>query len=251
MKNFKVFDVVYNLEPENNKDIPIFDAFVEDLSSGRWEQNTFEVFKKCRDVNKSAIDIGAWIGPTTIWLSNNFKSVVAVDADIRAIGALKQNLSTSNCNNVHVIDKPVHSLNLEVIFGANQYVEFFKQQGLGCSTSQIRAGSIQDGDYTIPTVTLRDLGSIVPLEEVGFVKVDIEGGEELILEDLAKLGAQYNWKLWVSFHYDWWKDRDIGRFTNLFSQAKYIGVDGSSNQLHGDFTECIRNNPFTSLYIEY
>ncbi len=37
-----------------------------------WENDTFEVFEKVKNQEGIAIDIGAWIGTTAIWLSKNF-----------------------------------------------------------------------------------------------------------------------------------------------------------------------------------
>src|ERR1700679_1912117 len=50
-----------------------------------WENETFDVFDQFKDDQGIAIDIGAWIGATTIWLSKNFHHVLAIEANTGAI----------------------------------------------------------------------------------------------------------------------------------------------------------------------
>jgi FkbM family methyltransferase len=249
---FNLHGVNYNINPDDNKNISIFQWFTSSFTNGNWEANTFEVFNYVKNVDKKAIDIGAWIGPTSIWLSKNFKEVLAIDADLVAVEALKANLKTSECFNTQVLDKPIHSVNTKVTFGTNQYDSFYQSEGLGASTSQIKDGGFIDSDYTLETITLDQLNQSFPFSEVSFVKVDIEGGEELILEDLIKNAKKYNWELWISFHYDWWKDKNINRFDGLFDDAIDIRSDNLTNKIHSwDAIDMIKLNPRVSLYIKY
>ena len=56
--------------------------------------------------------------------------------------------------------------------------------------------------------------------EISLIKVDIEGGEEFILNDLFILNAKYKMPLYISFHYDWWKDKNLNRFDFLTESQK-------------------------------
>lgn len=92
-------------------------TFVEDGDGGsanfvrehfcNWESDTFQVFHELCDTSKVAIDLGAWIGTTCIWLSRHFKSVVAVEADPLACAGLVRNLEASECRNVLVVLQPI------------------------------------------------------------------------------------------------------------------------------------------------
>ena len=75
---FNLYGVNYNINPDDNKNISIFQWFTSSFTNGNWEANTFEVFNHVKKADKKAIDIGAWIGPTSIWLSKNFKEVLVV-----------------------------------------------------------------------------------------------------------------------------------------------------------------------------
>lgn len=249
---FNLHGVDYNINPENNKDVSNFQWYISWFKGGGWEDNTFETFNYVKNPTKNAIDIGAWIGTTTIWLAKNFKNVLAIDADSVAVKALEANLKTSECFNTQILDKPIHSVNTKVIFGTNQYDPLYQSEGLGASTSQIKDGGFIDSDYTLETITMDQLNQSFPFSEVSFVKVDIEGGEELILEDLIKNAKKYNWELWISFHCDWWKDKNIDRFNGLFDDAIDIRIDNLTNKVHSwDVIDLIKSNPFASLYIKY
>jgi len=249
---FTIHGVDYNINPDDNKNISNFQGYIPNFMNGNWEANTFEIFDYVKNSSKNSIDIGAWIGTTAIWLAKNFKNVLAVDADLIAIEALKANLKTSECSNTQVLDKPIHSVNTKVTFGTNQYVPLYQTEGLGASTSQIKDGGFIDSDYTSETMTMDQLNQLFPFSEVSFVKIDIEGGEELILEDLIKNAKKYNWELWISFHYDWWKDKNINRFDGLFDDAIDIRINNLTNKIHSwDVIDLIKSNPFASLYIKY
>ena len=252
--NFKFIahGVEYEINSDDNKNISNFQGYMPWFIEGNWENNTFEIFKHVKNPNKNAIDIGAWIGPTAIWLSKNFKNVLAVDADLVAVEALKANLKTSKCFNTFVLDKPIHSINTEIVFGANQYVPQYQTEGLGASTSQIKTGGFIESDYKSETITLDQLNQLFPFSDVSFVKVDIEGGEELILEDLIKNAEKHNWELWISFHYGWWKNGDIDRFYNLFDKAIDVRFENINNKITPqDITNAIKHLPFGSLYLKF
>jgi hypothetical protein len=56
--------------------------------------------------------------------------------------------------------------------------------------------------------------------DISLIKVDIEGGEEHILEQLLNMWNFHNVKLYVSFHYTWWSDKNLDRFGLLTNNNK-------------------------------
>jgi FkbM family methyltransferase len=250
--NFNLRWVDYSFDPAKNSKISNFNMFMESFPKGYWEAETFNVFEYVKNKDKAAIDIGAWIGPTAVWLSKNFSKLVAVEADNVALEALKANLEDSGCDNVTIVDKAIYSERSKVTFGSNQYVETYQKEGLGASTSQIKTGGFIDGDYAIDTITINDLSEYISFDEVGFVKLDIEGGEEHVLTDIIKLAEKYNWKLWISFHYTWWKNLDIKRFEGLFNNCKLAAYNSFDKTIpNTDIIKCISEDPFGSIYFEF
>jgi hypothetical protein len=128
--------------------------------------------------------------------------------------------------------------------------------GLGESVSQTRLASKSDDDYKAEAITLTTLSKTInnffPFSDVGFVKVDIEGGEEFILEELIKNAEIYHWSLWISFHLDWWENKNIERFRHLFNnpiEIKFNSIDFTDNNF--DIIDLIRNNPYASVYLKF
>ena len=134
--------VDYKFNTENNKDIACFNWFIERFKTESWEPETFEIFENVKNRNKNSIDIGAWIGATSVWLSKNFKNLLSIDGDSVAYNALVENLKTSLCDNVITLNRPVYSSDSNIVFGVNQFNENFQKEGLGSSTSQIKNVSL-------------------------------------------------------------------------------------------------------------
>jgi FkbM family methyltransferase len=219
--NFNKHGVEYIFDSENNLDIPNFKWFMNVLNDGEWENNTFTIFKSVADKTKWALDIGGWIGPTAIWLSNNFKSVVVVEADRIAISALKMNLKTSNCKNVSIIDRPIYDKSgVDLWFGGNE----FRNAGLGESTSQLKTKGTFD-DQLMTTISLSDILDKFGREDLGFIKVDIEGGEEAIIPHLFTEASMLKVPIWLSFHISWWTDKNVERYLDYFKMATNINSD--------------------------
>jgi len=236
LDNFTIHGVDFTFDTVANSQIVNYDWFMGALSSGSWEKETFEIFESVKDKTKTAIDIGAWIGPTSIWLSKNFKNVIAVEADRMAISALKANLESSNCNNVKIVENPVFSKsNVNLYFGCNSKIKAV----LGDSTSQLKENTTDNKDFEVLTVSIHDL--LKDLKDVSFIKVDIEGGEENIIPDLFEICKSNGYSLLISFHYGWWKDHNLERFEKYFNLA--------SNEK--DISKFIKSNPFGSLFLTF
>jgi FkbM family methyltransferase len=178
-----------------------------------WEPETFSVFEEMRMPDGIALDLGAWIGTTSVWLSKNFKKVVSVECDPISVRCLEDTLNLSGCKNVEIIPKPISNKNKTVIFGP-------RKSTWNESMSCIKDGQTNQFDIEMDTITLKD----IPYK-FDFIKCDIEGGEEDILEDLLTYGCP----VYVSFHRDWWKSRDLSRFNDLFSRFNVDAMSRVSN----------------------
>lgn len=236
---FNIHGVDYNFDENNNSMINNYHWFINLFSKGLWENNTFSTFNAVKNINKTAIDLGGWIGPTAIWLSKNFKNVTVVEADKVALSALKKNLQTSGCNNICLIEKPVYSVTgKKIYFGNNN----FRESSLGDSMSQLREKATSESDLLLETISLHDIIMLSGgYDQVSFIKLDIEGGEENIIPDLFTICSENKYDLWMSFHYDWWADKNIERFNKYFSLSKN----------HKDISSIIRKYPFGSLQIKF
>ncbi len=57
MNSFSIHDVDYSFDPVEHSQIQDYDWFINEFSSGKWENDTFETFEKIKDFDKTAIDI--------------------------------------------------------------------------------------------------------------------------------------------------------------------------------------------------
>jgi FkbM family methyltransferase len=200
-----------------------------------WENETFNVFDKYLNKTKIFVDIGAWIGTTAMYGSRKAKDVYLVEADKKSFEYLKLNMETNCINNYTLINKVIYNKdNIEIKFGKNKFMNNSKMND---STSQIyMENESSDEFYLMETITI---GTIIKnfqinISEVGLIKVDIEGGEEYILTDLCELNRIFKIPLYISFHYDWWVDKNLDRFNFLTIEQK----------------EKIMNDPFISIIFE-
>ncbi len=203
-----------------------------------WEPETFQVFEEAKDPTGIAIDLGAWIGTTAIWLSKHFHHVLAVDADIVSLGCLKQNLRASDCYNVSICNCAISDKNGDVIFGPRGL------QALNDSMSCIKSQPYHKDDYIVQSITLKQLiETNIPMgrQKISFIKCDIEGGEESILEDILNFVLENHCKAYISFHLDWWTSRNIDEFADLFRKF-------NTNCPGNNVCEYIKQNRFGSVY---
>lgn len=221
---------------------PPTDHFTQNIFF-QWETETFDVFDKVKDSQKIAIDLGAWIGTTSIWLSKNFHHVISVEPDIESLKCLKKNLALSNCYNCTVCERPVSNNSKEITFGG-------RGSRLNESISCIKSHPDNIYDYSIRPITLKQLifdyiyeSDTLRNKEIGFIKCDIEGGEEYIIEDLLHFAHQNKCKVYLSFHIDWWKTKKIAEFSNLFTHFK---TDCPTSNI----CEYLTRHPFASLLFE-
>jgi hypothetical protein len=84
------FDVERNVEYNPN--------FWEMVSSNIWEPYTFDILEKFLSKQHSYLDIGAWVGPTTLFGAQLAKKCYAFEPDPVAYSALIRNLDLNPHN---------------------------------------------------------------------------------------------------------------------------------------------------------
>lgn len=187
----------------------------------QWENETFEIFDKYLSKDKIFIDIGGWIGTTAMYGARKSKHVYSVEADNKSINDMMINLKTNCTNNYTLINKAIFNIDdIKIKFGKNVHLENSKMND---STSQIYSDDIITNEYYLAeTITIENIIKKyqINVSKISLIKVDIEGGEENILNDLFDIRIKYGIPLYISFHYTWWKDKDLDRFSFLSSHIK-------------------------------
>jgi FkbM family methyltransferase len=215
---------------ENNESNPNL-SFWRNNYSG-WENEAFKVFDKYLSKDKIFVDIGGWIGTTAMYGARKSKHVYSIEANNHSLNDMMVNLTTNCTNNFTLINKAIFNVdNIKINFGKNIFLQNSK---INDSTSQIYSHDIFTNEYyLVETITIDNIIEKYKINvyEISLIKVDIEGGEENILNELFDIHVKYSVPLYISFHYSWWKDKNLDRFSFLPSNVKNI----------------IISNPFTSI----
>ena len=83
---------------------PCFWCLVE---HGLWEPVTFQMFRKHIQSTTLVLDIGSWIGPTSLFAANLAHTVLAFEPDHIAYNQLRSNVDLNPHLNIHTLNKCV------------------------------------------------------------------------------------------------------------------------------------------------
>lgn len=146
-------------------------TFWNDVNQGFWEEETFRIFDRFLKPDQSYIDIGAWIGPTVLYGAHKAKQVYAIEPDPIAFGELTANLGL----NPHLSSK-IKSINAALSEEAGE-IKLYKRHHFGDSTSSLIPTYSEEHFCRVKALPIEKLMEENTIENVGFIKMDIEGGE--------------------------------------------------------------------------
>ena len=150
-----------------------------------WEPETFNIFDIFLNKEKDFLDIGAWVGPTSIYSSFLCKKVVSVEPDPIAFDFLSKNIALNNINNVILLNKACST---------DKYVFIDPKYCLGSSMT-IVVNEKTENSIKVDGVSINEL---LLLGNFSLIKMDIEGYEEALLPKNINLIC--NIPLFLSIH---------------------------------------------------
>ena len=142
--------------------------------------------------SKIGIDVGANIGITTMWMSKNCKKVYSFEPEKQNVERFKDNLSINNITNVELIQKAVSNRKGKAVL----YV--FGSYGHHSLSSEHL--SKPKAAQEVDTITLDDFCSSNNIDEIDFLKIDIEGFELEALKGAKELLKNKKIKIIVFEH---------------------------------------------------
>jgi FkbM family methyltransferase len=159
-------------------------SFWDVFADRTWEPDLERMLSTYLNENTTFLDIGAWIGPVSLMASKMCGRVHAVEPDPVARQELELNVSLQRKDNITIHGFALTDHDGSVTIGHRGDREFGDSM-----TSTIFSG---DG-INVSAVTLEKFVQDVDLSTLGLVKIDIEGGEEALLqassETLYNLGV--------------------------------------------------------------
>ena len=170
--------------------------FWELLESGRWEPHTFDIFDDFISSESIYVDIGAWIGPTTLYASQYAKRAYAFEPDPVAYRELDINVRANSgadwASRLTVFNKAIACGNGTITIG--------NPECGGNSTSSMLFSS-EATHWEVDAVTFERFILQEHLQdEKMFIKMDIEGGEYEVLPSFRKAFQGGKIDLLLSLH---------------------------------------------------
>ena len=201
--------------------------FWGDYESGSWEPGTRARIEEFVSADSTYVDIGAWIGPTVLWAAPLCKRVVAVEPDPVARACL-----AANCAHYRHIDIVGAAIGPET--GRAQFTPH--SSGWGASMSRLVGAGVPisstwstDLAEEVDCYTLPDLFELYAIEDVALLKMDIEGGEAEILEEVCPFLAERGIPFLCSLHKDWWNAPVDMAWFDCFGEV--IDIDGGAPEV--------------------
>lgn len=181
-----------------------------------WEPMTLKWIKELADPDKAFLDIGSWIGPTALWGSKFFKTVHAYEPDPVAFKYLETNV-LNNSNNIALCNA--------AITADGNPVSLFSRGGLGSSMTSMYTGEVSDAGANGVK-----LSTALKADDFSLIKIDIEGGERLIIDSLIEEVQDNPIDLIFAFHYEYFANpnEDFEYTRNALKKvySKFVLEDG-------------------------
>jgi FkbM family methyltransferase len=135
------------------------------------EEGLLSAFKFVKSFN-TAIDVGSWIGDSTVLIANKFKNVKVFEPNISVLDCCKENLKTRNISNCEF-----YNVGLSNITGKQLLLNKAKTFSGWISTVEL---SSKDASKTLEVNTskLDDFN----FKDIDFIKIDVDSHEGFLLE---------------------------------------------------------------------
>jgi len=188
-----------------------------------WEEGTFDVLDRFLGENSIYIDVGAWIGPTVLYAAAKCARVYCFEPDPVAYSRLERNIANNpQYSQIEAYNFGISSAEGLVPFGGNGELGNSESTLLVSDEAYIQTGG-SDSHYMdydpawrmgeVVEARMTTLKSFVECEcidmrKVDLVKVDIEGGEKIVIPSMAELLVRCETSLYLSLHWCFVSHRD-------------------------------------------
>lgn len=165
--------------------------FWDQVESGLWEPETFEVLEQFCKEGKTFVDIGAWNGVCSIYANALGCDNVSFEPDNMIFPELDFNLR--DCSAPHSI----------AISDFNGMTNINSIGSFGDSMSSLLNRSDKEQVRSVNCITIDRIFEEVNVYETCLIKMDIEGGEVLVLKQAKEFLATYKPTIYISLHPAW------------------------------------------------
>lgn len=198
-----------------------------------YEPNTHKIFDRFLDPNYSYIDIGAFIGSTVLYGAQLAKKVYAIEPDPIAFNELQKNVSLNPTlqGKIEMYQKCLYTDSEKVKFGS-------MAKGGDSMSSLLFANS--KTSWVVDGITFQEFVYQNKITDCNFIKMDIEGGEVLVLPSMVPCLEKEKPILYLSMHPHFFPDpkNDAKKITDVLKIYKNVYTDeGKKIELNDLHTE--------------
>lgn len=177
------------------EDLPLsegFDFWTQAYEAG-WESDTHSILEQNLTIYTTFLDIGAWVGPFTLFSSPLCHTIIALEPDPIAVDMLEKNIHHNSIQNAIVCR--------EALWDGSVVNLGVKENGvLGDSMTSILYSECSHS-ITVPSTTLESLVNKFIIDPFNlFIKMDIEGAEADALLMNWDFIREYLPPMWLSLH---------------------------------------------------
>lgn len=241
MKSFKKFNHIFKIKDEFS-----INWFKNNLEY--WEPSIFHVLEYYQNKKKDYLDIGSWIGGTAIIASKLFNKVYAIEPDPIAHNRLKDNITTNKKNNIIAIKECLSNKVGEIEFGGNGPLGNSESSMLVSNDDFLSFESRSKNFWKnkhhskVLVKTLDFKGLIkkykINLKNVSLVKIDIEGGEKIIIPHINKFLSMYLPVVYLELHHMYLRKSEIemilDRLLNIYKKCYFFNSKGKKFEINKD-----------------
>ncbi len=177
-----------------------------------WEPDTERIYRSLLGPGSVVLDIGAWIGPTIVFaLSSGASKIIALEPNPDSYRRLKKiiELNPSITERVTLVNRALHTTPGKL------------KMGLAAGEADTSMFGIAGKEYEVDTISLGALLQENQLENIDLIKIDIEGAEAFLHEELEQLSQQPGQAVHLSVHVPFFPEEiDKNRFADSFSNYK-------------------------------
>lgn len=180
-------------------DAPGNNNFWIEVEGNKWESDTYEIFDIFLDERHSYIDMGAWIGSTVLYGCQLAKHCYAIEPDPVALTIFKDNikLNPGIKNKITLYDG--------CIWNTSGNIKIGTQDSFGDSMSSVLFSDSKEF-LTVKSLTLAEFIKIYNIKNCNFIKMDIEGGETIVMPSIKDYLQKNKPTLLLSLHPQLFKD---------------------------------------------
>lgn len=177
-----------------------------------WEKYSFDIIDKFINGN-TFVDIGAWNGVLSLYASFKAKEVHSFEPDKMAFKNLENNARLNDITNIKANNVAMADKNGQ----ANLYIRCY-----GDSVSSLieRKDEKYHSHLIESVIKINAVEYLSKLDNIGLIKIDIEGGEEILIPSMNDYIRENKPAMYVSFHPNWFSEKEkmINYFADLFSK---------------------------------